>query len=131
MFGTAQGLAFAAMRVVLEERVPERSVWLLLTQVLVGGILVALLVLLRRGAPAVDPLGLGLCLAVAITVARLVVLERGGPSTSWQPLVPFLGASLLVLYGAMAVLLLRSDRLPAAATWRLGWSSSSSGRPSC
>ena len=120
VFGTAQGLAFAAMRVVLELRVPERSVWLLLTQVLVAAILVALLILLGRGAPAVDPLGVGLCLAVAITVARLVVLERGGPSTSLQPLAPILDASLLVLYGVMAVLLLRSDRLPAAATRRLG-----------
>ena len=120
VFGTAQGLAFAAMRVVLELRVPERSAWLLLTQVLVAAILVALLILLGRGARAVDPLGVGLCLAVAITVARLVVLERGGPSTSLQPLAPTLDASLLVLYGVMAVLLLRSDRLPAAATRRLG-----------
>ena len=120
VFGTAQGLAFAAMRVVMEQRVPERSFWLLLMQVLVGGILVGLLFLLWRGAPAADPLGVGLCLAVAITVARLLVLERAGPSTSWEQLVPFLAASTLVLYGAMAVLLLRSDRLPAAATWRLG-----------
>lgn len=119
VFGTGQGLGLAALRVVEEARVPERSEWLLLTQVLVGVILVAMLVLHRRGAPAVDPLGVGLCLAVAVGVTRLAVLERAAPSTSLQGLAPFLGAVLLVLHVAMAMLLLRSDRLPASAAWRL------------
>jgi signal transduction histidine kinase len=120
VFGTGQGLGLAALRIVMAERVPQRSVWLLLIQVLVGVILVAMLVLHRRGGPALDPLQVGLCLAVAISVTRLAVLERSDPSTSLEAVLPLLGAVLLVLYAAMAVLLMRSDRLPAPSTGRLG-----------
>ena len=120
VFGTGRGLGLAALHVVVEERVPARSGWMMLTQLLVAVILVALLVLHRFGAPPVDPLGLGLCLAVVVSVTRLAVLELGSPSTPWHAWVPYLGGLLLVLYGVMALLLLRSDRLPSPARWRLG-----------
>jgi len=120
VFGTGQGLGLAALHVVVEDHVPERSGWLMLIQLLVAVILVGLLVLHHVGAPAIDPLGLGLSLAVAVSVTRLAVLERGSPSTPWHAWLPLLGGLLLVLYGVMALLLLRSDRLPSPATWRLG-----------
>ena len=118
VFGTAQGLGYVATRIVLEDQVRAQPVWLLLSQVLVAGILVVLLALGRhwRGA---DPLQVGLCLAIVVSVGRLILVERAIPATTLDDSLPLLGGVLLLLYGALALLLLRNLRLPAWATWRL------------
>ena len=118
VFGTAQGLGYVATRIVLEDQVLAQPAWLLLTQVVVAAILVALLGLGKhwRGA---DPVQVGLCLAILLSVGRLVLVERAIPATSLEKAMPLMGGAVLVLYGVLAVLLLRNLRLPAWATWRL------------
>ena len=61
----------------------------------------------------------GLCLAILLSVGRLVLVERAIPATSLEKAMPLMGGAVLVLYGVLAVLLLRNLRLPAWATWRL------------
>jgi len=119
VFGTAQGVGYAAMRVVLEDEIRANPGWLLLTEVVVAGLLVALLALSGAVRSSVDPLLLGLVLAAATTATRLGLIERMDPTPSLQGLSPVLTAALLTLYGALGLLLIRHVRLPAWAARRL------------
>ena len=108
------------MRVGMEDDVRARPVWMLLSQAWwslgssaccsrpPGGVRVP-----------VDPLVLGLSLALPVTGARLVWCERRARRHPGSDLEPACGAGVLVLYGVMAVLLVRRVPLPAWAGWRL------------
>ena len=119
VFGTAQGVGYAATRVVMEDHVRARPAWMLLSQVAVAMILSLLLAASGRLRVPVDPMVLGLSLALAITGARLVLVDGVEPAPLLRDLEPALGATVLLLYAVMGALLVRRVPLPAWAGWRL------------
>lgn len=119
VFGTASGVGLAAMRIVMEDRVRERPVWMLLSQLAVAGILCLLLAASDRIRVPMDPMLLGLSLALAVMAARLSLVQFVEPATSLSYLTPALGAGLIFLYVAMGALLIWRVPLPAGAGWHL------------
>jgi len=119
VFGTAQGVAYAAMRVAMEDDVRARPVWMLLSQVAVALLVGLLLAASGRLRVPVDPVALGLALALAITGARLVLVDGVEPAPLLRDNELLLGAAVLLLYGVMGALLVRRVPIPASAGWRL------------
>jgi signal transduction histidine kinase len=119
VFGTVQGVGYAALRVVMDDEVRARPAWLLLSQVAVAAVLCLLLTVPARVRLTIDPVVLGVVLALATTAARLLLIDRVDPAPLLRELEPFLGVVLLVLYGVLAALLVRRVRLPDWAVWRL------------
>ncbi len=66
-----------------------------------------------------DPIVLGLSLALTITGARLVLVHGVEPAPLLRDNEPVLGAAVLLLYGVMGALLVRRVPIPASAGWRL------------
>jgi signal transduction histidine kinase len=112
VFGTAQGVGYAALRVVMEDQVRARPAWLLLTQVVVVGVLCLMLTWSGRVRPPVDPIVLGLALAVVVTGVRLVLVDRFEPAPLLRELEQVLSGLLLLLYGALGLLLTKHVRVP-------------------
>ena len=119
VFGTTQGIGYAALRVVMEDEVRRLPGLLMLTQIAVAVLLVALLAAQRVLRDLVDPLLVGLGLGLVVTFGRLALVDRVPPSSPLHASVPGLVALLLALYAAMGVLLVRSVRLPGWASERL------------
>ncbi len=119
VFGTAQGAGLAALRIVTEHDVGARPAWILLSHVVVAVVLCVLLAAAGKVRLSVDPVVLGLSMAVSVTAARLILVERVDPSDSLVALSPQLGAALLVLYAIAALLLVRQVPLPTWAGRRL------------
>jgi signal transduction histidine kinase len=118
-FGTAQGVGYAALRVVLEDEIRVRPGWMLFSQVVVAAVLCLMLAMPGRLRMPVDPVVLGLSLALVITGARLVVMDRMPLAPVLQDLTPALGLTLTVLYGLMAAMLTLRPSVPEWAAWRL------------
>ena len=118
-FGTAQGVGYAALRVVLEDEIRDRPGWMLFSHVVVAAVLCLMLAMPGRLRTPVDPVVLGLSLAFAITGARLVAMDRMNPAPVLQDLTPVLALALTILYGLMAVMLTLSHSVPEWASWRL------------
>jgi signal transduction histidine kinase len=119
VFGTAQGVAYSAMRVVMEDEVRARPAWMLVSQVAVALILVPLLAASGRLRTPMDPIVLGLSLALVVSGARLVLVHRVEPPALLHDLQPALFAAVLLLYGVIGVLLVRRVPIPTSAGWRL------------
>ena len=119
VFGTSQGIGYAAIRVAMADDVRARSAWMLLSQVVVALILCLMLAASGRVRVPMDPLVLGLSLALATTGSRLMLVHGVQPSPVLRDLEPALTAAVLLLYAAMAALLVLRVPLPAWAGWRL------------
>jgi two-component system OmpR family sensor kinase len=119
IFGTTQGIGYAALRLMLDDEVAARPGWLVLTQVGVAAVLVGLLAAQRLLRDVVAPLLVGLSLGVVVTTGRLVLLDRVAPSRTLEDAMPLMATVLLGLYLAMALLLVRVVWLPTWASRRL------------
>ncbi len=119
VFGSAQGLAYSAMRVAMEDDVRARPTWMLVSQVVVALLLGLMLAASGRLRVPVDPIVLGLSLALVISGARLVLVHGVEPPPVLRDLEPVLAVAVLLLYGVMGALLVRRVPIPASTGWRL------------
>ena len=78
-FGTAQGTAYAALRVAMEPEASADNGWLAVAEVVVAALLAAMLAASDRVRLTVNPLLLGLSLASLVTTGRLLLLAWAGP----------------------------------------------------
>src|SRR5262245_5092805 len=109
VFVTANGTAYAAMRV-LDEEAQSRADALLLTQAAMALVLVFHLLTSPVG-PRLDPVLLGLGLAAATSVLLLTLVERVEPWPVIQDQTPVLVMAVLLLYAVIGLLLARNVRL--------------------
>ena len=119
VFGTAQGIGYATIRVTMEDDLRAGSAWMLLSQVVVALIFCLMLAASGRVRVPMDPLVLGLSLALATTGVRLMLVHGVQPSPVLRDLQPALTAAVLLLNAAMAALLVLRVPLPAWAAGRL------------
>ena len=125
VFGTSQGVAYAVLRLAQPDSTQARPGWLMLLELVVAGILVALLASGDR-LPLGDPLLVGLGLGVVVSAARLVLVTWVAPlPASLQDQTAMLGLLVLFVHLAAAGLVIRralaprSAAVPLAAVWVL------------
>ena len=119
VFGSAQGLAYSAMRVAMEDDVRARPTWMLVSQVAVALLLGLILAASGRLRVPVDPIVLGLSVALVISGARLVLVHGVEPPPVLRDLEPVLAVAVLLLYGVVGALLVRRVPIPTSTGWRL------------
>ena len=68
------------MRIGMDDHVRARPIWMLLSQLVVVAVLGLLLAASGRGRVPMDPMLLGLLLALAVTGARLVLAQSVQPA---------------------------------------------------
>ncbi len=124
VFGSAQGVANAVLRVVGEDPVQAAADWLPVLEVGVAAALVTMLLAGHRAEPPGSPLLTGCTLALLFTSVRVLVIGRFELPHPPEVMLPgaLLAATLLVLYAACAWLLLRRVGLPAWAGRRMAFS---------
>jgi signal transduction histidine kinase len=120
VFLTSQGIAYAVLRLAVPEGTRDRPGWLLLLDLVVAGVLVAMLAASDRVRRVGDPLLIGLGLGVAISAVRLLLVTSVDPLPTLQHQTAWLGALVLVLYAVAAGLLVGRVSLPRPAAFRLG-----------
>ena len=116
VFGSVQGVGYAAIRVALDHQVVHHVIGLGVIDVVVALVLVLMLATGPGARGPVAPLLLGMSMALLVTTVRVAVMSRppgAGPDIESQS---FLSLITLALYGVLAVLLLRRVPLPAWAT---------------
>jgi hypothetical protein len=124
VFGSAQGVANAVLRIVGQEPVQAAAGWLPVLEVAVAAVLLTMLLAGDRAEPPGSPLMTGCTLALLFTSVRVLVLGRfelPDPPEVMLP-GPALAATLVALYAACAWLLLRRVGLPEWAGRRMAFS---------
>ena len=126
VFGTSQGVAFAVLRLALPDSLQARPGWLMLLELVVAGVLLALLVSGDRVRPLGDPLIVGLGLGAVVSAARLLLVTWADPLPgALQDQTAMLGGVVLLIHLAAAGLVIRrglaprSAAVPLAAVWVL------------
>ena len=120
VFGSVQAVGYSAIRVAMDHHVVHHRVGLGAVEVFVALLLVLMLAAGPRSRDPVAPLLLGVSMALLVTTARVVVLARPHAPTSVDVNLgldaqPLLLATVLLLYVAVAVLVLRRATLPSWA----------------
>lgn len=117
VFGTSQGVAYAVLRLALPDSTQARPGWLMLIELVVAGVLVALLVSGDRLRVSGDPLIVGLGLGAVVSAGRLVMVTWAAPlPASLQDQTALLGGLVLLVHLAAAGLVIRRVHAPRSAT---------------
>ena len=121
VFGSLQAVGYSVIRIAMDHQVAHHGLGLGAMEVLVALVLVVMLAAGPRSRDPVAPLLLGVSMALLVTTARVTMLAPPHPPTpvDVEMKTPLLVATALVLYGVIAVLVLRRATLPAWATRNL------------
>ena len=117
VFGTSAGVGYAGLRTVMETEIRSRPGWLALVELVAAAVLVLLVAASDRVPVPVDPLLLGLTLALVVTTARLGLVERVDPFPVPE-LAPLMVGTALGLYVVAGLLVVLSVRLPREVAHR-------------
>jgi signal transduction histidine kinase len=116
VFGTSQGVAYAVLRLALPDPTQARPGWLMLLELVVAGVLVALLASGDRLRQLGDPLVVGLGLGAVVSAARLVLVTVVEPlPADLKEQTALLGVLVLLVHLAAAGLVLRGGHVPRSA----------------
>lgn len=121
VFGTSQGVAYAVLRLTMPDSIHGRPGWLMLLELVVAGVLVALLASGDRLRLLGDPLIVGLGLGAAVSAVRLLLVTWAAPLPgAIQDQVAMLGVLVLLVHVAAAGLVIHRGLAPRSAAVPLG-----------